>query len=162
MQRSKARRPSSVSHRSLSRQLGSRWRRFILFCSVLTSTHRGRRDFLLVHVTRRLDSGPSTSLRSSYPPSLARKRSRTPASSSTRHHQPINKTDDVYCTSRSATSRLTTCTARLVYHSTRPTARTARPVRHLSRPTTCTARPARLHQSTNKADHVHCTSSSAS
>ena len=42
-----------------------------------------------------------------------------------------NNTDDVYCTSRSATPELTTRTARLVHQPTRPTARTARPVRLL-------------------------------
>ena len=175
----KARRPSSVSRQSLSRQPGPRCRCFILFCSVLTSTHRGRRGFLFVHVRPADLTGGlprlSPVLR---PPSLARKRPRTPASSTTRSHLQdrqralrvlfrslsfnsqtdkahrascsashlqdrqgalrflfgssfTNNTDDVYCTSRSATPELTTRTARLVHQPTRPTARTARPVRLL-------------------------------
>ena len=110
--------------------------------------------------TRRLDWGPSTSLRSSDPPvSLVnghvRRLHQQPgvnsqtdkahrASCSSSHLQDrqgalrflfgssfTNNTDDVYCTFRSATPELTTRTARLVHQPTRPTARTARPVRLL-------------------------------
>ena len=155
----KARRPSSVSRQSLSRQPGPRCRCFILFCSVLTSTHRGRRGFLFVHVRPADLTGAfhvSPVLR---PPSLARKRPRTPASSTTRSQLPDRQGAPrlLFGLSTPRPTRRTALFVRLLLHQQH-----RRRVLHVSFGNSktddahCASR-----LSTNKTDSAHCASSSA-